>query len=76
MYYEDQARRFNLLSGFVCGALVGTGLGLLAGPLDLRLPRRRRSRRKRLQKRWSELSGGAGRVLQTRLGRRRRGWRW
>ncbi len=34
MYYDDQGRRYNLLSGFVFGALLGAGLGLL-------LPRRK-----------------------------------
>lgn len=29
MYYDDQARRFNLLSGLVFGAVLGAGIALL-----------------------------------------------
>lgn len=29
MYYDDQTRRFNLLSGLAFGALLGAGVGLL-----------------------------------------------
>lgn len=32
MYYDDEARRFNFLSGFLLGAALGTGLALLAVP--------------------------------------------
>jgi hypothetical protein len=43
MYYEDQARRFNLLSGFLVGTVLGAGIGLLSGSLgSLQLPVRRR----------------------------------
>lgn len=63
MHYEDQARRFNLLSGFLVGALIGTGLGLLASPTErVRLPsrRRRRSRRDELARQWARLGGRGG----------------
>jgi hypothetical protein len=30
MYYDDQARPFNLLSGFIFGALLAAGLTVLA----------------------------------------------
>lgn len=30
MYYDDQARRFNLASGLAIGTLVGAGLALLS----------------------------------------------
>ena len=30
MYYDDQARRFNLASGLLIGTLVGAGLALLS----------------------------------------------
>jgi hypothetical protein len=32
MYYDDEARRFNFASGLVLGAILGTGLALLAAP--------------------------------------------
>ncbi len=32
MQYADEVRRYTLLSGFVLGALVGTGLALIALP--------------------------------------------
>ncbi|HUE95435.1 MAG TPA: hypothetical protein VMN39_02190 [Longimicrobiaceae bacterium] len=35
MYYDDEARRFNFLSGLLLGALLGTGLALLAAPEKL-----------------------------------------
>lgn len=32
MYYDDQARRFNLLSGLLSGAVLGAGIALLLRP--------------------------------------------
>jgi hypothetical protein len=32
MYYDDEARRFNFLSGFLLGAVLGTGIALAARP--------------------------------------------
>lgn len=32
MYYDDEARRFNFISGLLLGAILGTGIGLLATP--------------------------------------------
>lgn len=29
MYYDDQAKRFNLVSGLLCGTVLGAGVGLL-----------------------------------------------
>lgn len=56
MYYDDQARRFNFVSGLLFGAVLGAGLALLAVPQE-------RSRRSR--------SGGrATRALKKRAGRR------
>jgi gas vesicle protein len=49
MYYEDQARRFNLLSGFLFGALVGTLVGLLAAPARAWAGQRGRRRPRRLR---------------------------
>jgi len=34
MYYDDEARRFNFASGLVLGAVLGTGLALLANPRE------------------------------------------
>lgn len=41
MYYDDEARRFNFLSGLLLGALLGTGVALVAVP---RVRTRKRSR--------------------------------
>lgn len=32
MFYDDEARRFNFLSGLLLGAVLGTGLALIAAP--------------------------------------------
>lgn len=32
MFYDDEARRFNFLSGLLLGAILGTGLALIAAP--------------------------------------------
>jgi gas vesicle protein len=32
MYYDDEARRFNFVSGLLLGAILGTGVALLARP--------------------------------------------
>jgi hypothetical protein len=42
MYYEEQSRRLNLLSGFVAGTVLGVGLALLVQPDG---PRPRRGKR-------------------------------
>jgi gas vesicle protein len=66
MYYEDQSRRFNVLSGLLFGTVIGTGIALLAGPLrSLELPRRRPNRRKQLQKRLDRLSRDTRRVVDS-----------
>ncbi len=36
MYYDDQARRFNLLSGLLAGVVLGAGIALLLAPSGLR----------------------------------------
>jgi gas vesicle protein len=49
MYYDDEARRFNFLSGLLLGVVLGTGVALLAGPARSRAPQpiRRTARRAR-----------------------------
>jgi gas vesicle protein len=64
MYYEDQSRRFNLLSGLLFGTVIGTGIALLAGPIrSIELPRRRPNRRKQLQKELDRLSRETRKVV-------------
>jgi gas vesicle protein len=41
MYYDDQARRFNFVSGLAVGAVLGTGLALLLRPTRSVSPARR-----------------------------------
>ena len=43
MFYDDETRRFNFLSGLLLGAVLGTGLGLIAAPQG----RRKMSRKTR-----------------------------
>lgn len=57
MYYDDEARRFNFLSGLVLGAVLGTGLALAAAP---RIRSRERSRP--LNASAAALRRGAGRA--------------
>lgn len=56
MHYQDETRRYNLLSGLLLGSVLGAGLGLLAPPTGAMM-RRRRSRplRERVAARGSEL---------------------
>ncbi len=57
MYYDDEARRFNFLSGLLLGAVLGTGLALASAP---RL--RPRSRARPLEASVGALRKGAGRA--------------
>jgi hypothetical protein len=51
MYYDDEARRFNFASGLVLGAVLGTGLALLAIPRErLRKPKRLRASARSLKR--------------------------
>lgn len=43
MYYDDETRQFNLVSGLVFGLVLGAGLALLGVPQERFLPRRRRA---------------------------------
>lgn len=43
MYYEDQSRRFNLVSGLLSGAVLGAGIALLLLPDGGRSRRIRRA---------------------------------
>ncbi|CAN5234738.1 hypothetical protein BH20GEM2_BH20GEM2_19300 [soil metagenome] len=60
MYYDDQGRRYNLLSGFVFGALLGAGIGMLLPRRQRRTPLRRA--RKRADAWAREAAGRAGRT--------------
>ncbi|HEX2093223.1 MAG TPA: hypothetical protein VHG28_12520 [Longimicrobiaceae bacterium] len=56
MYYDDQSRRFNLLSGLLFGAVLGAGIALLLLPeAGARTRRIRRA------------AGGIGRKASRRL---------
>jgi hypothetical protein len=68
MHYEDEARRFNLLSGFLFGAMVGAGVGLMAGPVRrMELPHRKRSRRERLAKRLDSVRHDAEKAAKSAI---------
>lgn len=43
MYYEDQSRRFNLVSGLLSGAVLGAGIALILLPGHARPRRVRRA---------------------------------
>jgi len=47
MYYDDETRRFNFLSGLLFGAVLGAGIALLANPQDALPSRRTRAHLKR-----------------------------
>ncbi|HEV2150411.1 MAG TPA: hypothetical protein VGR37_23630 [Longimicrobiaceae bacterium] len=59
MYYEDQTRRFNLVSGLLSGAVLGAGVALLLLPDAARVRRAGRA------------AGGIGRSASRRLGEMR-----
>lgn len=62
MYYDDQGRRFNLLSGLLFGTLLGAGIALLAAP-ERRAPSARllapaKRLRKQASRRFGPMSAG------------------
>jgi hypothetical protein len=70
MYYEDQARRFNLLSGLLAGVALGAGIGLLAASslpaISLPVPGRRKPT---LRERADSLQSEARRTVVARARR-------
>jgi gas vesicle protein len=66
MYYDDEVRRFNFLSGLLLGAVLGTGLTLLVRPeKSARKVRSRSPAAKRLERKvsagWRQVRGRVGR---------------
>ena len=60
MYYDDETRRFNFLSGLLIGAVLGAALALIASPQDqvrslASFPRGRKSLRRRTTRRIGRL---------------------
>jgi gas vesicle protein len=53
MYYDDETRRFNFLSGLLFGAVLGAGLALIAAPQEP--ARGRKTLRKRAGRRLDRL---------------------
>ncbi len=50
MYYDDESRRFNFISGLLLGAILGAGVALLISPWErLRKPRTLRNSADRLR---------------------------
>jgi gas vesicle protein len=72
MYYEDQSRRFNLVSGLLSGAVLGAGVALLLRPDTDRVRRIGRSASRRLDGLREELGDTLQETVRagrTRLGR-------
>ena len=76
MQYDDETRRFNLLGGLACGAVLGAGLALLLGPkakkTDVgraahRLTRRTKRSLARAADRAESLAGDARAHLRRRI---------
>jgi len=76
MYYEEESRRFNLVSGLLSGAVLGAGIALLLLPERGSVRRIRRVARgagHSASRRVMELGGDFGEVLAGAVmeGRRR-----
>ncbi|CAN5612848.1 hypothetical protein BH23GEM6_BH23GEM6_27050 [soil metagenome] len=64
MYYDDEARRFNFVSGLLLGSFLGAGLALVARPPKrFRKPRRIRSGYSRARGGAARLTGGVADAL-------------
>lgn len=63
MYYDEAPKRFNLLSGLACGALLGAGIALLLAPRPSRKLRKLRRRAAELGDRTAKAGGRAAREL-------------
>ena len=59
MYYDDEARRFNFVSGLLLGSVLGVGLALLVSP------QKRVRKPQHLRGAYSRVRGGAGRGLDS-----------
>ncbi|CAN5758634.1 hypothetical protein BH23GEM8_BH23GEM8_11270 [soil metagenome] len=55
MYYDDEARRFNFVSGLILGSVLGAGLAFFARP------RERLTKPRRLRRGYARARGGAER---------------
>jgi hypothetical protein len=55
MYYDDEARRFNFVSGLILGSILGAGLALFARPHE------RLTKPRRLRRGYARARGSAGR---------------
>lgn len=54
MHYDDEARRFNFISGLACGVVLGSGLALIVSPRAPRIgPARVRKAFKRSRRRYT-----------------------
>lgn len=54
MYYDDEARRFNFMSGLLFGGVLGAGLALLVAP------QKRVRKPQRLRRGYGRVRAGAG----------------
>jgi hypothetical protein len=62
MYYDDEARRFNFVSGLLLGSILGAGLAFLARP------RERLTKPRRLRRGYARARGGAERGVSLARG--------
>jgi len=73
MYYDDEVRRFNFISGFVLGTALGAGLTLLIGAGSVKRPARRlRTAAKRARRRYEPAARRLGRELREPMAEWRR----
>jgi len=73
MYYDDEARRFNFISGFVLGTALGAGLTLLIGAGSVKKDARRlRTAARRARRRYEPIARRLGRELREPMSEWRR----